>query len=237
MGRSQRYISDELTHFLGTNLKKDEDRYKLLLKIIEEGRLTSNPVNPDSYSLSTDFGSPRMSHNEVFNPNKVCFCDIPVEDLDIHMGKYSYFGLSFSKKYLVEKGANPVFYIANNSKTMNKEPRGQYFDEAIEMCGALYDLMEKHIEKDGDKSPQMLELWNSITFFLGFYVFSFIKCFDDGRQEGDPDNFYMEREWRLLGSLKFRVADIYRIIMPQQYSERFRKDIPGYFGQITFSHP
>ena len=36
MAKLQRYISDELTHFLGTNLESDEKRYELLIKIIQE---------------------------------------------------------------------------------------------------------------------------------------------------------------------------------------------------------
>jgi Putative abortive phage resistance protein AbiGi, antitoxin len=43
----------------------------------------------------------------------VCFCDIPTPDLAIHVGKYSKFGLAFTKEFLIEQGACPVFYVAN----------------------------------------------------------------------------------------------------------------------------
>src|SRR5689334_24442201 len=45
----------------------------------------------------------------------VCFCDIPVEDLPLHMKKYSQFGLAFSKGFLIGKGATPVFYVSETS--------------------------------------------------------------------------------------------------------------------------
>jgi hypothetical protein len=35
--------------------------------------------------------------------------------MEIHMMKYSRFGISFRRDFLVSLGANPVFYIANNS--------------------------------------------------------------------------------------------------------------------------
>jgi hypothetical protein len=45
----------------------------------------------------------------------VCFCDIPDTDLAIHVRKYSRFGLAFKKDFLIERGACPVFYVANES--------------------------------------------------------------------------------------------------------------------------
>ena len=41
----------------------------------------------------------------------LCFCDIPIAELSIHVKKYSCFGLSFSKQFIIGKGGKPVLYI------------------------------------------------------------------------------------------------------------------------------
>jgi hypothetical protein len=55
------------------------------------------------------------------------------------------------------------------------------------------------------------------------------------KTEDDPENFYMEREWRSLRNIHFEIDDIHRIILPRSFSKRFRNDVPEYFGEITFS--
>ncbi len=70
--------------------------------------------------------------------------------------------------------------------------------------------------------------------FLGFQVFSFVKFFDDAKSDEDPENFYMEREWRIIGNLNFSSADVRRVVLPESYARRLREDVPSYVGQITF---
>lgn len=45
---SQRYVSDELTHFVGRDLPDNEARYALLLKILRDGFLSSDPDSPQT---------------------------------------------------------------------------------------------------------------------------------------------------------------------------------------------
>jgi hypothetical protein len=66
------------------------------------------------------------------------------------------------------------------------------------------------------------------------YVFNFFKFFDDGLEEDDAANYYMEREWRAAGSVSFALSDVARIIFPASFAQRFRADVPDYFGQTSF---
>jgi hypothetical protein len=70
---------------------------------------------------------------------------------------------------------------------------------------------------------------------LEFLVFGQLKFFAVGLAEDDPDNFYMEREWRVPEGLAFGLDDIARIIMPRDFADQFRVDVSGYSGPITIA--
>jgi hypothetical protein len=67
------------------------------------------------------------------------------------------------------------------------------------------------------------------------HLFGFMKFFDAETTDTDPTNYYMEREWRLPGTLAFDLADLSRIILPSGYASRLRADLPHYYGQLIFS--
>lgn len=114
---TQRYVSKELTHFVGRGKTQDEQYDLLVNKILKPGWLTYPPHDPSRpRSLSADLSQP-ISEDKALKYEVICFCDIPDTDLAIHMGKYSQFGLAFEKKFLIAKGACPVFYVANESPT------------------------------------------------------------------------------------------------------------------------
>ncbi len=298
MARMQRYVSDELTHFVGRqSTSTDDEKYGLLLKILRLGWLTHFPHDESDTTkrLNVEFAN-KFSQNTLINTGVICFCDIPLEDLDIHIGKYSKFGMALSKNLMITKGANPVFYIASNSQIRLGVPliehsgdprvevdasnppskkevtRAEYFDESIiEVLQylALFDIL---LQKGKfDLEPRLISALREyirdtpltaieeqafsaalgilvkregiplntrmygIREFLGLHLLSFIKFFDASKTEDDPDNYYMEREWRVLGNVQFRIEDVRRIIIPEVYAIRLRTDLPDYYGQITFS--
>jgi hypothetical protein len=241
----QRYISSELTHFVGKGLS-EENRYLLLVKIISEGFLSHPPHSRyQTGNLFVNFNA-KLSDNEMYNSQVVCFCDIPFEDLSLHMGKYGCFGLAFEKKFIVSIGGSPVFYIPTSSKIKRtkklsiaetverlqatKDPiveeelgMGKYFDE---MFQDYHTLLKQNSESSGE-----LELY----FSLARHIFSFIKFFDPALSDDDPKNFYFEREWRVFGNIDFTVEDVTRVLLPQEFSKRFRADVPQYIGQTSFT--
>ncbi|MGA9071013.1 MAG: abortive infection system antitoxin AbiGi family protein [Terracidiphilus sp.] len=114
MDTIQRYVSNELSHFVGRG-KTEEEQYDLLVnKILKSGWLTHGPFHDPSAprGVSLDLSKP-ISKDEAIQYQVVCFCDIPESDLRIHIDKYSKFGIAFEKDFLIEAGACPVFYVAN----------------------------------------------------------------------------------------------------------------------------
>lgn len=109
---SQRYVSNELSYFVGKDKTEEEQHQLLVDKILKSGWLTYAPHDPSQpRTASLDLSKP-ISTDDVIKSQVVCFCDIPTADLAIHVRKYSKFGVAFKKEFLVEKGACPVFYIA-----------------------------------------------------------------------------------------------------------------------------
>lgn len=130
-----RYVSSELTHFVGRSLGTDSERFHLLSRIIE-GRALIDPRHKDRSDCifmgglrNLDTGEviegveyssvpnvrhdmkARLSDNQLVQFEMVCFCDIPLEAMQIHCSKYGRFGLAFSKHFLIRQGACPVMYV------------------------------------------------------------------------------------------------------------------------------
>lgn len=250
----QRYISNELTHFLGGSEREkggnyEGRQYSLLQTILSTGCLKSKN-SPDCNDQRHEFVesfTEKFSSNKKFDGEWVCFCDIPVPDFGIHMVKYSRFGIAFEKEFLASKGANPVFYIANSS-TIGFVPRQLLFDNIIE--GELRKLrslnaalswnrgkgLSLHSEKGEiqNLTPDQTIAIRDFLTLLQLNVFSYAKFFDLGTDDAET-NYYMEREWRLIGSLKFEMSDVSRIILPKEYSSRLRHDFPEFTGQVSFA--
>ena len=218
----QRYVSKELTHFVGRNLPCEEKRYRLLLKILKEGKLIA-PNPPFGIRGSSEKVSRNLVVNAAvpfsegaYHPQVVCFCDIPVGDLGIHMGKYGNFGLSFEKSFLLKNGANPVFYIATESTFFTETN----FDDMIERFRSSFG---KQMRSSADHKESL-----EIERFIDFQVFSFMKEFGKATEDDSEKNYYMEREWRVWGDVNFELSDVFRIILPKSYVGRLKKEPVSY---------
>ena len=257
MPSKQRYVSTELAHFVGRGLAQAE-QYQLLVKIINEGWITHPPHNPNisgNLSVNTDA---KFSANDMYSPQIICFCDIPLADLGIHIAKYSPFGLSFSKDFLVKQGGCPVFYIplqANVRIIKDVSPeellqllkegdvpsfvdigKGDYFDRMMMGYHSFVNLFRKLIMDNRQQPgvPQEHQTLMKLTQFLDFYILSYIKFYDHTSAEEHDDNYYLEREWRIVGNLHFAMTDIETVFMSKEYAPRFREDCPEYNSQLIF---
>lgn len=255
----QNYVSNELTHFVGRHLN-DGERFDLLIKIINDGWILHPPFIP-SISGTIGINIKASKLEDIVTPEITCFADIPIQDLHLHMGKYSNFGLSFNKQFLVEKGANPVLYVVQNAndkilkdrserdpfewspnyssyKTISrdelyKENVKKYFNFWID----IRDFLRAEELRQGQREEISKNLANlkEVNKFLIRHVFAFMKPFDASKSDDDLHNYYMEREWRLVGNLQFDISDINRLLIPKSYAKELRERLPGYSGEITYT--
>ena len=258
----QRYISDELTHCIGRNEETDDDRYEILKIILESNQLKAKtrPGTTVDYDAMYDFQN-KFSSKEKFIARVVCFCDIPISDLKFHMKKYSKFGISFKKSYLVERGVNPIFYVAMDSRFKGKRNEEIYNDMISEydklalvaiiatthgknpndiefQLRKLDTDLAEHVRNkfDGGLSDEEYDFYKMLSPFLintHRHIFCFMKPWNAYKGDEHDKNYYMEREWRLFGDLNFQFDNISRICLPPSYARRFREDFPNYYGQIS----
>lgn len=264
-----RYISDTLCHFVGRSKNSDDERFELLLKIINDRQLKVNLKNPDHPVISSDMDYQGERLGEVFRRcDCVCFCDIPDDMLEIHTTKYSKFGIGFSKSFLSKLGVRPMLYVPKHGKIVEfprtnspLEPPMDYYQHLNRLYNTFLPIlmlvnqyMPLHIQlpnlcsfsKDAQNAinqwePQTIQrimngeghsmLYSSLVAFEMFLAY--VKVFDETLDENDPDNYYMEREWRSIVSINFSVSDIQKVYLPSEYyKELFLEQHPDYKGDF-----
>jgi len=240
MATHQEYVSDELTHFVAKEHKEcPDEQFKILCKILREGKLLGGGKKGAQGNMTMN---PRadLSSNEFIAPEMVCFCDIPIESLGVHMRKYGQFAISFAKLFMRAEGCNPVYYISKgspctdhkyiNENDPSRETKwGDFFSRAADEWLPGIKRKAQILGKPGHIDPSKLD---RIENLLLWYVFGHLKFFDITLPKDHPQNFYMEREWRKLGNIDFKLADVKRVILPCGYEARFRSTFK-YTGTIT----
>jgi Putative abortive phage resistance protein AbiGi, antitoxin len=254
----QRYTSKELTHFVARACKREdgtfdqESQYSRLVKILDEGRLLHRLDAPDGPARVTFLGNGSFLGRTMIQVHGVYFCDIPAQDFAIHMDKYGSFGLSFLKSFLVKRGANPAFYIAADSVLSPDDAaavvfRGSRSPGPLTRGTLMERLIQEHMVTDyrlssmafdgrsGSAVTAALATGSSVGDMIRSHFLSFCVPFDSAKTDADLENYYMEREWRVVGDVRFDLDDVFRVILPKGYAKRFRADRPNYSGQVTFA--
>jgi Putative abortive phage resistance protein AbiGi, antitoxin len=231
-----RYTSDELVHFVGRSAVSDDAAFDRLITIINDGWLLSQNArlrddrDEDATSFELHPGEP-LSGNDRYIPEMICFADIPEEALQIHTGKYKRFGLAFRKEFLIPKGARPVYYIPRTAKT---QPLAKY-DDIAEDWDDLADVFAKEVDplfggrtlsehgsrEVGEAPARRIADWVTDD------ILAFMKFFDPTLPDDDPDNYYMEREWRCVRSISFDMSDIAHVYVADGYRERLTHALPA----------
>ncbi|MCI0607962.1 MAG: abortive infection system antitoxin AbiGi family protein [Anaerolineae bacterium] len=256
------YVSEELTHFVGRSLLTKAAQYELLKKILIEGKLRNPsvksiadsknnltmPLQGDAVFANATDGrigevvvhmDGSVKGDNMLIPSIVCFCDIPDDELSLHMSKYSEFGIGFQKSFLIPLDVRPVFYLPLASISIIgdlQRPQWQSFDNLIkELFGLITFQIMQELKRPGLKpnqpSPQMTRL-SQMFEFLTRDVFGFVKVFDDTLSMNDPKNYYMEREWRSTASISFQLNNISSIILPTEFIDQFLNDFSSFNGNV-----
>ena len=237
----QRYVSPDLTHFVGRGRKTPKEQYVVLKTILRQGVLrTPKPEKLRRAPYVLDIHqSERLSQNRAYRTSVVCFCDIPLGDLGLHMRKYGRFGLAFTKDFLLEEGATPVMYIPSTGRPAllpwDKYGRRRVSSNAVAFDQFWSQYLTLREGANGGSLGNLSKPARRVSEFLDVHLLSHLKFFDPRGTDWDKENYYMEREWRVSRDIKFRLRDVRRVILPESYGRRFRRDFPRYDGEIVFA--
>jgi hypothetical protein len=257
----QNYVSDELTHFVGRGLCPEkqcpEKQFQLFIEILRTGWLRAS-YRVEFGANVTVMADPRkpLTGNESVRAAALCFCDVPFNDLAIHMEKFSTFGLAFTKLFMMSRGASPVFYVAKNAAPppapgIGPRTLGEKFQLLRNELADLCWQMDQYVNRENPDSASGLRLTSkfsaagtpedlrilgklhALASDLDQMVFAHLKFFDGRLAENHLDNFYMEREWRKIDGLAFRLDDVKRVVVPLPFVSRFKQEFPDYVGMIN----
>jgi hypothetical protein len=179
---------------------------------------------------------------ELIVPSVTCFCDIPYDALGIHIQKYGSFGLSFPREFLIKYGARPVIYFPMQPS----DPHGGW--GTIHCETALNDLEQiwrgfreqlvDSIAADswtrslGEKPKTQNDAIKAMDDAFTQQFLAFIKPFNSELPDNDPNNFYLEREWRRYGNLRFQPNDVSRVLTERSYVDRLKYERPVYANKV-----
>lgn len=241
----QGYIShDQLFHFVGRKAPDNENRYEILRHILTNG-VISHPPHSNDWGKQDSFQINRhgsIADEDLVVTNMVCFCDIPFSDLGIHMNKYSQFGLSIMRDHIARYGGRPVTYYPYWRNDPHNVVYGlraiehleQEFQSFNDWCGKVFGPRPKSMPRQiGQPHRTFQEACEWFNNEMALRYLAYLKPFDMSLAAEHENNYYMEREWRRLGNLKFDSAHLGCVIVPAEYVERARTDLPDYEDRIV----
>jgi len=236
------FTSDELFHFVGRkDPSADDANYETLKKILSAG-CVSHPPHENNWGTVGYAINWQKSLNteELLVPTVTCYADIPFDALGLHIKKYGKFGLSFPRNLLIQYGARPVMYVPTRIDDW-QSIHGTTLLQDIEAAykGVNEHLVSKRLKRREStrylgampaNEADAIDLMSSV-FAKDFLAY--IKPFKSHLAADHPKNYYMEREWRKYGNMKFNAVDVAKVIVAEGYSSRLERDCSDYRGKVV----
>lgn len=235
------YTSDELFHFVGHKSPREDDtNYKNLSKILRSNCVSHSPHDNTwgTVSYVTTWDS-QLETEQLIVPTVTCYADIPFDALSTHVNKYGKFSVALPSSLLTKYGARPVMYIPMRADDYNSI-NGLTLLRDIEAIVKAFNehVVEKYGEEPevpralGDKPNTAQAAVAALSNLLLKDFLAFIKPFNSELPHDHVDNYYMEREWRKYGNMKFEAIEVSKVLVAKGYREKVAKDFPAYEGRI-----
>jgi hypothetical protein len=74
---------------------------------------------------------------------------------------------------------------------------------------------------------------HEIDFEMLRHIFGYTKVFDASLAPDDPANFYMEREWRVIGNVEFEYSDLAYVFAPGTFHSQLATEFPDLADKLV----
>jgi hypothetical protein len=231
-----KYASEELFHFVGySSPTDDEENYRKLGYVLRDSCVSHSPHDGSwgTTSYCTQWDS-QLITEQLIVPTVTCYADIPFDSLSIHTSKYGKFGLSLPSWLLIKYGARPVIYIPIRFDDWQSPGLTLLSDIEAVVKGFNEQVIEKQPSKInnsrhlGVKPDSSTDAISAVKSILLKDFLAFIKPYNSELPITHKQNYYMEREWRKYGNMKFETKQVSRLVVARGYKQRILNDFPVY---------
>lgn len=239
----QNYAAPYLSHFVGFKAPLDHERnFGTLSKVLQSSSVAYNAKTAGTHGLFQYTFDPDgdLLKGELVVPNVTCYADIPAGELEkVHCRKYGYFGLAFRKDLLIRHGVRPVTYLPYFPNDSDYGP-GRMLAREMMMLARGLDRETERLESEGRDSSRNIgtetssaaDTMHLAETILQKDVLAFVKAFEFGLADDDPQNFYMEREWRKFGNLLFKPDDVMHVFVMETHLDQFVRAFPKFTDKV-----
>ncbi len=193
-------MSEYLVHFTKDYGGRNADSN--IMSILSGGELIPGPNRS---------GCARYYDNIGDSQRCVCFSEIPPGYWERLTEKYSLLGIAFRKRFVLDKGGAPVWYV---------EKDGHQQKAISEMVDSAAEVRPDGIGANAIDASAAI--WR-MTPFIDF----------PGNWRGSVYRFEWEREWRVVGPFEFGVEDVAFLFIPEELHAKAREFFTVAKGENT----
>lgn len=232
-------MNEALYHFVGWGSPTDDEKnFKTLCAILDLMRVGRYPNDNPSAGLQLIIDSNRtLQKGELIQQSITCFCDIPFDDLGIHVSKYGSFGVGVSRHWLSVFGARPVSYVPRPSS--RPDTRGHSLVSELQ---ALIKGIQTHlyppepfentsVRTVGEELTTSAEVIDCLESVFNRELLAYLKFYDSDLPQDHPENYYTEREWRKFLPMPLDLA-LLEVVVPASYEEVTRNRFPQFSAKL-----
>jgi hypothetical protein len=142
---------------------------------------------------------------------------------------------NYFSQHLLDITQQVSFLILGLGKEKVNDIIKMFLDKIRPLDGGLTErnfFKEETLKGIYDNTNELFKNNFLLFQFIFFRFWCYIKFYDHTKESDDNDNYYYEREWRVIGNIRFTKQDIVRVYIPSDFNEIFKYDYPEFENRL-----